>query len=150
MQALHSNQHAVNVASNCGYTYKNYNELIQLYDKYHSRGLEVLAFPSNQFGEQEPGSNEEIQTFCRNYGVTFPVFSKVLPLPPCPHDDADALLLQIDVNGPTAHPVYKFLKTSSDNSELPWNFVKVPLPPYHIYMTLTPCCSSTWWWTATR
>lgn len=67
----------VNVASNCGYTYTNYNQLIELYDKYHSRGLEILAFPSNQFGDQEPGSNDEIQEFCKNYGVSFPVFAKV-------------------------------------------------------------------------
>lgn len=67
----------VNVASNCGYTYTNYNQLMELYEKYHKRGLEILAFPSNQFGEQEPGNNAEIQAFCKNYGVTFPVFAKV-------------------------------------------------------------------------
>eukprot|EP00981_Chlorochromonas_danica_P014208 scaffold7560_cov149-Ochromonas_danica.AAC.3 len=99
-------KNAVNVASQCGYTYKNYNELIELYERYHKRGLEILAFPSNQFGEQEPGSNAQIQDFCRNYGVTFPVFAK------------------IDVNGATAHPLYKYLKNSSDGADLPWNFVK--------------------------
>ncbi|RYG68784.1 redoxin domain-containing protein [archaeon] len=69
---------AVNVASNCGYTYTNYNQLKDLYDKYHTRGLEILAFPSNQFGDQEPGNNAQIQQFCRNYGLNFPVFAKVV------------------------------------------------------------------------
>jgi glutathione peroxidase len=67
----------VNVATNCGFTYTNYQQLIDLYEKYHKRGLEILAFPCNQFGEQEPGSNEEIQNFVKNFGVSFPVFSKV-------------------------------------------------------------------------
>lgn len=68
----------VNVASNCGYTYTNYRELTDMYDRLHSKGLEILAFPCNQFGEQEPGTNEEIKLFVENYGVKFPVFSKVL------------------------------------------------------------------------
>lgn len=68
----------VNVATNCGFTYTNYQQLIDLYEKYHKRGLEILAFPCNQFGEQEPGSNEEIQNFVKNFGVSFPVFSKVI------------------------------------------------------------------------
>ncbi len=67
----------VNVASNCGYTYTNYRELIDMYDRLHHRGLEILAFPSNQFGNQEPGTDDEIQTFCKNYGVNFPVMAKV-------------------------------------------------------------------------
>ncbi len=67
----------MNVASNCGYTYTNYRELIDMYDRLHHRGLEILAFPSNQFGNQEPGTDEEIQTFCKNYGVNFPVMAKV-------------------------------------------------------------------------
>ena len=62
----------VNVASNCGYTYSNYRELVDIYDKYHGRGLEILAFPSNQFGEQEPGTDSEIQSFCNNFGITSP------------------------------------------------------------------------------
>ena len=52
-------------------------ELSDMYDKYHNHGLEILAFPSNQFGEQEPGSDPEIQSFCKNYGITFPVMKKV-------------------------------------------------------------------------
>ncbi len=67
----------MNVATNCGFTYTNYLELIELYQRYHQRGLEILAFPCNQFGEQEPASNEEIQMFVNNFGVTFPVFAKV-------------------------------------------------------------------------
>ena len=96
----------VNVATNCGFTYTNYQQLIDLYEKYHKRGLEILAFPCNQFGEQEPGSNEEIQNFVKNFGVSFPVFSKIL------------------VNGPNSHPLYKFLKNYTDSMELGWNFVK--------------------------
>ena len=82
----------VNVASFCGYTYTNYRGLMDLYERYHEHGLEILAFPSNQFGEQEPKSNAEIQDFCGSYGVTVPVLGKV------------------DVNGPGAIPLFKFLK----------------------------------------
>jgi len=67
----------VNVASNCGHTYSNYRQLREMYDSLHDRGLEILAFPSNQFGNQEPGSNAEIQEFCKSSGVNFPVFAKV-------------------------------------------------------------------------
>ncbi len=67
----------VNVASNCGFTYTNYNDLKALNTKYHERGLQILAFPSNEFGEQEPGTDHEIQTFASNLGVNFPVFAKV-------------------------------------------------------------------------
>lgn len=84
----------VNVASNCGFTYTNYRELVQLHDKYHSKGLQILAFPSNQFGFSEPGTDAEIQVFVKNYGVNFPVFSK------------------IDMNGANAHALYKYLKRS--------------------------------------
>lgn len=97
----------VNVASNCGFTYSNYKDLKNLHKKYHQHGLQILAFPCNQFGEQEPGTDQEIQTFVSNYGVQFPVFAK------------------IDVNGRTAHPIYKFLKSNfEDESEIGWNFVK--------------------------
>ena len=65
------------MATLCGFTYTNYRELRELYEKYHDKGLEILAFPCNQFGEQEPGTDEEIDIFTRNYGVNFPVFSKV-------------------------------------------------------------------------
>ena len=82
----------VNVASNCGFTYINYRELVELHDKYKSKGFEILAFPSNEFGERESGSNADIQTFVRNYGVSFPVFAKT------------------EVNGKDANPLYKFLK----------------------------------------
>lgn len=81
----------VNVASKCGFT-PQYDGLEKLYQKYQNRGLVILGFPSNQFLAQEPGSNDEISSFCRmNYGVTFPLFSK------------------IDVRGEQADPLYCFL-----------------------------------------
>lgn len=99
----------VNTASECGYT-PQYKELQALYEKYSDK-LVVLAFPANDFGGQEPGSNEEIATFCeKNYGVKFPVFEK------------------ISVKGPDMHPLYKYLSTKSLNGvtdEAPsWNFCK--------------------------
>ncbi len=82
----------VNTASKCGFT-PQYEDLQKLYDMYQAEGLEILGFPCNQFMEQEPGSNEEIKSFCSlNYGVTFPIFEKV------------------DVNGKFAHPLFKYLK----------------------------------------
>ena len=100
----------VNVASACGLT-PHYKGLQTLYEKYNSKGLEILGFPCNQFGEQEPGSESDIQNFCNtNYGVTFQLFSK------------------IEVNGPNTHPLYKFLKSERPNSEgkedIEWNFAK--------------------------
>jgi glutathione peroxidase len=81
----------VNTASKCGFT-PQYDGLEKLYQKYKDRGLVILGFPSNQFLEQEPGSSEDISSFCRmNYGVTFPLFSK------------------IDVRGETADPLFQFL-----------------------------------------
>lgn len=81
----------VNTASKCGFT-PQYDGLEKLYQKYKDMGLVVLGFPSNQFLEQDPGSDDEISSFCRlNYGVTFPLFSK------------------IDVRGETADPLFKFL-----------------------------------------
>ena len=81
----------VNTASKCGFT-PQYEELQQLYRKYQAQGLEILGFPSNQFAEQEPGSNEEVQNFCQiNYGVTFPLFEKT------------------EVRGATAHPLFQYL-----------------------------------------
>lgn len=81
----------VNSASKCGFT-PQYEELQKLYVKYHEKGLEILAFPSNQFAEQEPGSNDEVKSFCSfNYGVTFPLFEKT------------------DVRGANAHPLFKYL-----------------------------------------
>ncbi|MZP29767.1 redoxin domain-containing protein [Heliobacterium undosum] len=81
----------VNTASKCGFT-PQYEELQKLYNTYADRGLEILGFPSNQFAEQEPGSNEEVQQFCQiNYGVSFPMFEK------------------IEVRGKNAHPLFNFL-----------------------------------------
>lgn len=82
----------VNTASKCGFT-PQFEGLEALYNKYKDQGLVILGFPCNQFGAQDPGSNEEIQSFCKiNYGVSFPVFAKV------------------DVNGDSADPLYKYLK----------------------------------------
>lgn len=81
----------VNTASKCGFT-PQYAELQKLYEQYKESGLVILGFPCNQFGSQEPGTNEEIHTFCQlNYGVTFPLFDK------------------IDVNGPQRHPLFAYL-----------------------------------------
>ncbi|MFC5699799.1 glutathione peroxidase [Cohnella faecalis] len=81
----------VNTASKCGYT-KQYEGLQKLYEQYKDQGFEVLGFPSNQFGEQEPGTNEEVEQFCSvNYGVSFPLFDKT------------------DVRGEQAHPLFRFL-----------------------------------------
>ncbi|WJX53935.1 putative phospholipid hydroperoxide glutathione peroxidase 6, mitochondrial [Trifolium repens] len=100
----------VNVASQCGLTNSNYTELTQLYDKYKSKGLEILAFPCNQFGGQEPGSLEEIQnTVCTRFKAEFPIFDKV------------------DVNGSDAAPIYKYLKSSKGGlfgDGIKWNFAK--------------------------
>ncbi|MEW9031672.1 MAG: glutathione peroxidase [Planifilum fimeticola] len=99
----------VNTASRCGFT-PQYRELQQLYETYRNRGLEILAFPCNQFANQEPGSEEEIQKFCEtNYNVTFPLFSKV------------------KVKGPDAHPLFKYLTEKSPGvlgKEIKWNFTK--------------------------
>ena len=100
----------VNTASKCGFT-PQYEGLEALYEKYRDRGLVVLGFPCNQFGEQEPGSADEIGAFCqRNYGVSFPMFEK------------------IDVNGDTAHPLYRWLKQTAPGvlgtERIKWNFTK--------------------------
>ena len=100
----------VNVASECGLTY-HYEGLQELYNKFISKGLEILAFPCNQFGAQEPGTNDEIKFFCtEKYNVTFPLFNK------------------IDVNGPNEDPLYTFLKNvssvESDVKDIEWNFTK--------------------------
>lgn len=120
----------VNVASNCDLTEKNYEQLNTLYDKYQEKGLRILglfnatfwiiqsqylnfvtAFPSNQFKQQEPGTNEEIAQFAEKHNVKFDMFSK------------------IDVNGDNAIPLYKFLKYKQpvglpNNSSIEWNFAK--------------------------
>jgi len=100
----------VNTASKCGFT-PQYKGLEDLYQKYKDQGLEILGFPCNQFGNQEPGSNNEIEEFCTlNYGVTFPMFSKV------------------DVNGDSADPLFKFLTSNKKgllgSSKIKWNFTK--------------------------
>jgi glutathione peroxidase len=100
----------VNVASKCGFT-PQYKGLEDLYLKYKDQGLVILGFPCNQFGGQEPGSNQEIQNFCQlNYGVTFPVFAKV------------------EVNGNEAAPLYQWLKSSAPGllgtEMIKWNFTK--------------------------
>ncbi len=95
----------VNVASACGFT-PQYTGLQVLYDKYKDQGLEILAFPCNQFGSQESGTNEEIKKFCNiNYNVSFPLFDK------------------IEVKGDNASPLFKFLEDQSGR-EIQWNFSK--------------------------
>ena len=100
----------VNTASQCGFT-PQYKGLETLYKKMHARGLEVLGFPCNQYGAQEPGGEEEIESFCEvNYGVTFPMFAK------------------IDVNGKNAAPLYEYLKEAKPgllgSEAIKWNFTK--------------------------
>jgi len=99
----------VNVASNCGNT-PQYAGLEELYERFASKGFVILGFPCNQFEEQESGTEEEIASFCEvNFGVTFPLFKK------------------IEVNGPAADPLYKWLKAEtpgSDNRDIEWNFAK--------------------------
>jgi glutathione peroxidase len=99
----------VNTASKCGFT-PQYKGLQELYARFHDQGFELLAFPCDQFGHQEPGSDDEIKSFCElNYSVEFPLFSK------------------IEVNGDTAHPLYKFLKSEKGGmlgDSIKWNFTK--------------------------
>jgi glutathione peroxidase len=100
----------VNTASECGFT-PQFEGLEKLYEQYRERGLVVLGFPCNQFGEQEPGSAAEIGAFCqKNYGVSFPMFEK------------------IEVNGDAAHPLYRWLKQSAPgvlgSERIKWNFTK--------------------------
>jgi glutathione peroxidase len=100
----------VNTASACGHTHQ-YEALQALYSKFGGQGFEVLGFPCNQFGQQEPGTNEEIAAFCSgSFGVTFKMFSK------------------INVNGEEAHPVYEYLKSANPDvypvEKIKWNFTK--------------------------
>ncbi len=100
----------VNVASECGFT-SQYKDLQTLYEEFHSRGLEILAFPCNQFGGQEPGTPQQIEEFCSTkFGITFPIFQK------------------IDVNGPHTHPLFVYLKTAAPGllgtEAIKWNFTK--------------------------
>jgi len=100
----------VNTASACGFT-PQFAGLEELHKRYADRGLVVLGFPCNQFGAQDPGSNEEIASFCQvNYGVSFPMMAKV------------------DVNGPQAHPLYRWLTAEAPgllgSKAIKWNFTK--------------------------
>ena len=98
----------VNVASKCGFT-KQYTNLQSLYDKYREKGFVVIAIPSNQFGGQEPGSNDEIKDFCKtNFNISFPMTSKY------------------DVKGVNAHPIYSWALENHGKSTVPkWNFHKI-------------------------
>ena len=102
----------VNTASLCGHT-PQYKTLQALYDKYKTQGLEILAFPANNFGAQEPGTDQEIKTFCSTkFNVTFPVFSK------------------ISVKGADIHPLYQYLTTESGfPGDIKWNFNKFLIDP---------------------
>lgn len=102
----------VNTASLCGYT-PQYKTLQALYDKYKTQGLEILAFPANNFGAQEPGTDQEIKNFCTTkFHVTFPVFSK------------------ISVKGADIHPLYQYLTTESGfPGDIKWNFNKFLIDP---------------------
>ncbi len=100
----------VNTASKCGFT-PQFEGLEALYEKYRDKGVEVLGFPCNQFGKQDPGTNDEIQEFCQlNYGVSFPMFGK------------------IEVNGSGADPLFEHLKTEAPgllgSKKITWNFTK--------------------------
>lgn len=100
----------VNTASGCGFT-GQYAGLEELYQKYAPEGFSILAFPSNQFANQEPGSNAEIAQFCStNYGITFDLFQK------------------IEVNGKNAHPLYQWLTAETNGilgGKITWNFTKI-------------------------
>ncbi len=102
----------VNTASRCGYT-PQYKTMQDLYQKYKDRGFEILAFPANNFGAQEPGSDQEIKEFCSTkFHVTFPVFSK------------------ISVKGGDIHPLYQYLTTESGfPGDIKWNFNKFLIDP---------------------
>ena len=98
----------INVASNCGFT-KQYDDMQTLWERYESKGLIVIGVPSNDFGRQEPGSNNEIKNFCEaKFGITFPMTEK------------------IEVKGDNAHPFYKWAKDNFGKSAVPkWNFHKI-------------------------
>lgn len=100
----------VNVASRCGHTASNYKELVELHDKYSDdKGLRILAFPCNQFGKQEPGDNDKICEFAKKKNINFDMFEK------------------IDVNGKTAHPLWKYLTSQKEGpkgAKIDWNFTK--------------------------
>ena len=96
----------VNTATRCGFT-PQYKDMEPLYQKYHAQGFEILDFPCNQFGQQAPGSIQEIHSFCTaNFDIHFPQFDK------------------IDVNGENAHPLYTWLKSQAGGGDIKWNFTK--------------------------
>jgi glutathione peroxidase len=100
----------VNVASKCGYT-KQYTGMESVYEKYKAKGFEILAFPANEFGKQEPGTNDEIKSFCESkFNVTFPLFSKIV------------------VKGEGIHPFYEYLTSKKTDpkfaGDIKWNFNK--------------------------
>lgn len=100
----------VNVASRCGHTKSNYEQFVELYDKYsEEKGLKILAFPCNQFGKQEPGDSEKICEFARKKNVQFDMFEK------------------IEVNGKNAHPLWKYMTSKIEGpkgNKIDWNFTK--------------------------
>lgn len=99
----------VNVATKCGYTKKSYDQLAQLVNEHYDKGLRVLLFPCNQFGKQEPGSMEDIQSFACSFNPKFDMFSK------------------INVNGKEAHPLFVYLKSTCPGlitNSIKWNFTK--------------------------
>ena len=105
----------VNTASKCGFT-PQFAGLEEMYEKYREQGLEILGFPCNQFGKQDPGSNDEIMEFCQlNYGVSFPMFGK------------------IEVNGSDTDPLFKLLKKEAPGAlgtqRIKWNFTKFLIDP---------------------
>ena len=105
----------VNTASRCGFT-SQYSDLEILFNKYKDKGFTILAFPSNNFMNQEPGSNKEIEEFCKiNYGISFPIFSKV------------------EVKGSNKHPLFEFLTSKNTNPKfggsISWNFNKFLISP---------------------
>jgi len=105
----------VNTASKCGFT-PQFAGLEEIYEKYKDDGLEILGFPCNQFGKQDPGSNDEIMEFCQlNYGVSFPMFGK------------------IEVNGSGADPLFQYLKKEAPGAlgtqGIKWNFTKFLIDP---------------------
>ncbi|KAJ0100855.1 hypothetical protein Patl1_05668 [Pistacia atlantica] len=135
----------VNVASKCGLTQSNYKELNALYENYKNKGLEILAFPCNQFAGQEPGNNEEIQeVVCTMFKAEFPIFDKAAPdirkilqklsTKKCcfcclfvqqPSDSGNRVI--IDVNGKNTAPLFKFLKSEKSGyfgDAINWNFTK--------------------------
>ncbi len=100
----------INTASKCGLT-PQFEGLEALYNQYKDKGLAIIGFPCNQFGQQDPGNNDEIQEFCQmNYGVSFPMYAK------------------IDVNGSDTHPLYQYLKDEAPglmgSKKIKWNFTK--------------------------